>query len=226
MPMVTKLFRVVTCGKELSPINMHDISMKWSCWVMWQIKYIYQHHNRQGADTVLEAPKYDPLIKWPTWGHVIVWKIYISIFTRFIAYTLGRIFIAQMLSHHQLLVIIELVTFLWIGITFAILNIFGNTPWLKYIFIISLKGFENSFLNSFKILIDILFGSLALFVFIELIRSSAYSGTGGERKNVFLFSGPRYERWVFFTLTMFVYFFSNTCKKNFKVVRNLFGTGY
>ena len=40
MPMVTKLFRVVTCGDELSPINAHDISMEWSCWVKWQIKYI------------------------------------------------------------------------------------------------------------------------------------------------------------------------------------------
>ena len=46
--------------------------------------------------------------------------------------------------------------FSWIGITFAILieYIFGNTPWLKETFI-SLKGFENSFLNSFKILVGI-----------------------------------------------------------------------
>ena len=82
---------------------------------------------------------------------------------------------------------------LWLGM-FAILSIFGNTPLLKDIFIISLKGFENSFLNFFKILVDILFGQLALFVFIELIRSSTSSGTVGERKTVFLFSGPRYER--------------------------------
>ena len=40
MPMVTKLFRVVTCGDELSPINAHDISTEWSCWVKLQIKYI------------------------------------------------------------------------------------------------------------------------------------------------------------------------------------------
>ena len=65
---------------------------------------MYQHHNRQGADIVLEAPKHDPLIKWPTWDHVTVWKIYISIFMRFIAnklgrlVTLGRIFITQMLK--------------------------------------------------------------------------------------------------------------------------------
>ena len=65
---------------------------------------MYRHHNRQGADIVLEAPKHDPLIKWPTWGHVTVWKIYISIFMRFIPnkfgrlLTLGRIFITQMLK--------------------------------------------------------------------------------------------------------------------------------
>ena len=33
MPMVTKLFRVVTCGEELSLINTHDISTEGSCWV-------------------------------------------------------------------------------------------------------------------------------------------------------------------------------------------------
>ena len=60
--------------------------------------------------------------------------------------------------------------------------------------IISLKGSENSFLNSFKILVGILFGPLALFVFIELIRSCRSSCTVGERKIVFLVSGPRYER--------------------------------
>ena len=61
-------------------------------------------------------------------------------------------------------------------------------------------------------LVGILFGPLALFVYSELIRSSTPSGTIGERKIVFLVSGPR--------------FFSNTCKKVIKVVRNLFGTGY
>ena len=84
--------------------------------------------------------------------------------------------------------------FLWIGITFAILIIFGNAPRLKDILIISLKGFENFLLNSFKILVGLLFGPFALFIFIELIRSSTSSGTAGERKIVFLFSGPRHER--------------------------------
>ena len=77
------------------------------------------------------------------------------------------------------------------GITFAILSRFGNTPWLKDRFIISLKGFENSFLNNFKILVGILFGPLALFVFIDFMRSSMSSGRAGERKIVLLFSGPR-----------------------------------
>ena len=69
-----------------------------------------------------------------------------------------------------------------------------NTPGLKDVFIISLKIFENSFLNSLKILVGALFGPLTLLVFIERIRSSTSSGTVGEIKIVFLFSGPRYER--------------------------------
>ena len=76
-------------------------------------------------------------------------------------------------------------------IIFAILSRFGNMTWLKGRFITSLKGFENSFLNKFKILAGILFEPLALFVFIELIRSSMYSGRVGEKKIVLLFSGLR-----------------------------------
>ena len=75
------------------------------------------------------------------------------------------------------------------GITFAILRRFGNIPWLKDRFIISLKGFENSFLNNFKILVWVLFGPLAWFVFIDLIRSSMFYCRVGERKIVLLFSG-------------------------------------
>ena len=40
MPMATKLFRVVACWKELSSINMHDISMEWSIGDASEIKYI------------------------------------------------------------------------------------------------------------------------------------------------------------------------------------------
>ena len=42
MTMVTKLFRLVTCCEELSPINTHDISTEWFCRITWHIKYISQ----------------------------------------------------------------------------------------------------------------------------------------------------------------------------------------
>ena len=94
---------------------MHDISTEWSCGVKWQIKYIchvsntylqnmYQYHTTQGANFLYEVSKHDPLIKWPKWGHMSVWKIYISTFTWFIAnklcrlLTLGKIFSMQMLK--------------------------------------------------------------------------------------------------------------------------------
>ena len=48
---------------------------------------------RQGANLAQEAPKHDHLIKWPTWSHMIVWKIYIATFTRFIANRLSRLLI-------------------------------------------------------------------------------------------------------------------------------------
>ena len=69
-----------------------------------KLQKMYWKHNRQGANIVLEDLKHDPLIKWPTWGHVTAWKIFISIFVRFIAnkfgrlLTLGRIFITQTLK--------------------------------------------------------------------------------------------------------------------------------
>ena len=71
---------------------------------------MYRHHNRQGAELILKAPKHDTFIKWPTWGHVTVWKIYISIFMRFIAnkaneldrlLTSGWIFSTQTLKSSQ-----------------------------------------------------------------------------------------------------------------------------
>ena len=40
MPMATNLFRVVACWKELSSINMHDISMEGSSGDRSEIKYI------------------------------------------------------------------------------------------------------------------------------------------------------------------------------------------
>ena len=77
--------------------------------------------------------------------------------------------------------------FFWMGIAFALELCLGwKTDLLYY-----LKGFENNFLNNFKILVGILSGPLALFVFIELIRSSISSGRVGERKIVLLFSWPK-----------------------------------
>ena len=55
---------------------------------------------------------------------------------------------------------------------------------------------ENSFLNNLKILGGILFGPIALFVFIEFIRSLMPSGRVGERKIVLSFSWARIS--VFF----------------------------
>lgn len=64
MVIVTRLVRVVTYGKELPPINLHNTSMEWYFEVMWQkkntylhLQKIYEHKTRQGADIVKEAPK-------------------------------------------------------------------------------------------------------------------------------------------------------------------------
>ena len=65
---------------------------------------MYQHHNREGDDIVLETRNHDPLIKSPTWCHMTLWRIYIFISVRFIANKLsrllifGRIFITQTLK--------------------------------------------------------------------------------------------------------------------------------
>ena len=99
------------------------------------------------------------------------------------------------------------------GITFAIFSRFGNMPCLKDRFIISLKGLENSFLNNFKILVGILFGPLALFVFIEFIRSSMSCGRVGERKIVLSFSWARISVFFFFYLTIFLFTFTATLVK-------------
>ena len=40
MPIVTKLMRVVPFREEFPPINSHGPSMRWSCEIMEQIKYI------------------------------------------------------------------------------------------------------------------------------------------------------------------------------------------
>lgn len=54
MPMVTKLVRVMTYKKELPSMNLHDLSMEWSCELFFQ--KTHGHKNRQGVDLPLEAP--------------------------------------------------------------------------------------------------------------------------------------------------------------------------
>ena len=40
MFMVKSLISIVKQNKEFPPRNLHALSMKWSCEVTWQIKYI------------------------------------------------------------------------------------------------------------------------------------------------------------------------------------------
>ena len=81
---------VVLLGHLTSKIHLH-------------LQKMYQHLNRQGAELVLEAPKHVSLIKRPTWDHVTIWKIYISIFMRFIAKKLVRLLTLGRVSSTQTL---------------------------------------------------------------------------------------------------------------------------
>ena len=85
MPMVTKHFRVVTC-REAYAWYLNGVVLLGHLTNTIQISTCRRCIDipiRQGADIELETLKHDPLIKWPTWGRVAVWKIYISIFMRF-----------------------------------------------------------------------------------------------------------------------------------------------
>ena len=65
MLMVTRLIRVVIYQTELAPKSLHGPSMRWSCEVMWQIKYVKSvpaegPHNKLGKmlqwqDPILNA---------------------------------------------------------------------------------------------------------------------------------------------------------------------------
>ena len=56
--MVTRLFRVMICHRELTSTNLHDLSMRWSWEVIGQFKYIISppaedpstYQTRQSAD--------------------------------------------------------------------------------------------------------------------------------------------------------------------------------
>ena len=84
MPMVTKRSRLVTCWEEVWSINMHDTSVEWSCGVTWQIKYISSpaedvwipNYTKYWLSVLSfqTSPTWS-FQKWPTWGHLTVWKI-------------------------------------------------------------------------------------------------------------------------------------------------------
>ena len=124
---------------------------------------MYQHNNRQVADVVLEASKSDPLIKWPTWGHVTVWKIYISIVISFIAdkrgrlWTLTRIFTPKLKSSPtSCLIYISHCSFFGYINTSFIKYTLGFLSLIKYIFHKMFDKFESADFkynnSSFKIL--------------------------------------------------------------------------
>ena len=94
MPMVTKLARVVKYLEELPPINSHDPSRRWSCEITWQMKYISicrRPMNTKLGKVLTYRKRLSPLkphdlaITWTMWGHVTIWKIYISTFARLVA---------------------------------------------------------------------------------------------------------------------------------------------
>ena len=71
-------------------------------------------------------------------------------------------------------------------------------------------------LNGLKILVGILFGPPAVFIFIELIWSSMSFRTVGEINVVYSFQGQNRKNEFFCFNSASVYFFSNTCKKVIK----------
>ena len=78
--MVTKLGMVVTCSKEVSFINLHYPSIRWFCEVTWKVKYfMFQLSLDQWSPNMarwwLTIRVSHP---WPMWGHVTIWKIYMS----------------------------------------------------------------------------------------------------------------------------------------------------
>ena len=60
MCMVPKLIMVVTYCDELSPISLHDPSVRWSCELTWQITYFHLqkthgHQPKQSTELSWEA---------------------------------------------------------------------------------------------------------------------------------------------------------------------------
>ena len=93
MYMATKLVNLVIYHKELLPINSHDPSIRWSCEVTWHKINLFYFHLQKPMDTELSKEMtyykrlpplkpHDPLITSAAWGHVAIWKTFISTFTR------------------------------------------------------------------------------------------------------------------------------------------------
>ena len=107
MPVVTKLFRVVTCCEVLSPKYAWHLNR-----VVLRVHMTNKIYSQPAQDVSTPhvarcwlSVRGSPLIKWPTWG--LFKESIFSIFTRFIAYkierllTLGRIFSVQINTWFQ-----------------------------------------------------------------------------------------------------------------------------
>ena len=103
---------------------------------------------------------------------------------------------------------ITIETFNYIGITFACFIISGNVPDKKDKLIKSKIDFENYFLNSLRILVGMLQGSIDLYVLsIPRISSTSFFVAGNMKKE-FLTALFKYESTFF---NVFWYF----CNKSF-----------
>ena len=65
MPMVTKLVKVMKYREELSPINLHDFSIRWSCEVTLQLNLLYFHlqktHDTKRGKMLIKHERLPPL---------------------------------------------------------------------------------------------------------------------------------------------------------------------
>ena len=65
MPMVTKLVMVMKYREELSPINLHDLSIKWSYEVTSQLNLLYLHlqktHHTERGKMLTKHERLPPL---------------------------------------------------------------------------------------------------------------------------------------------------------------------
>ena len=99
--MATKLGKMVTYHEDLSLIHSHNILITWSHEITWQTKpIIFQltqclpTPNLVGRWLTVRGSQslkpHDPLLTWPTWGHVTIWKNFISAFIILVATKLFR----------------------------------------------------------------------------------------------------------------------------------------